>query len=277
VDAVDVERWLRSLKTVPVTRKGASALPDESRPLAPASKAKIKSHMYTLFEHAKRHKLFVGNPIEQVRQGSKRVRKPAVLTIAETVALMSQVPNPMIRLAVLVAGATGLRRSEIRGLKWQEVDTEAHWLHQERGAVGTKLSALKNDGSGEAIPIPEALSVAFLEWRRQALYRADDDWVFASAKMSGRSPIWFDSALVRQLRPAAERANIKKRIGWHTFRRSLATLLASKKEGVKAVQSLMRHADPRITMELYAQGEEDSMREAQKHLTGLFLVDLKAS
>jgi integrase len=57
----------------------------------------------------------------------------------------------------------------------------------------------------------------------------------------------------------------------------LATLLSSKKEGVKVVQSLMRHADPRIAMALYAQGEEEAMRSAQQHLSGLFLVEAKAS
>ena len=57
----------------------------------------------------------------------------------------------------------------------------------------------------------------------------------------------------------------------------MATLLSSKKEGVKVVQSLMRHADPRIAMALYAQGEEEAMRSAQQHLSGLFLVEAKAS
>lgn len=40
----------------------------------------------------------------------------------------------------------------------------------------------------------------------------------------------------------------------------------------------MRHADPRITLVLYAQGEEKSMRAAEEqHLSGLLLVDRLAS
>jgi integrase len=127
------------------------------------------------------------------------------------------------------------------------------------------------------IPIPEALSEAFRRWREQTPYCADGDWVFASPATSGRSPYWFDSALYRQLQPAAERAKITKHIGWHTFRRSLATLLTSKKETVKVVQELMRHADPRIAMEAYAQGEEQDKRAAQEHVSGLFLVEKIAS
>ena len=277
VDAVQVEHWLRSLKTVPMKRQNPPSVLAEPRPLAPASKAKIKSKMYSLFEHAKRHKLCLANPIESVRQGSKRQKKPEVLTLNEIRALMAEVHNPAIRLAVLIAGVTGLRRSEVRGLKWQDIDLQAHWITPAQGSVRKHTTNLKTRASGEAIPIPEALSQAFIEWRNQTAYRADNDWVFASPETSGRSPFWFDSALKRQLRPAARRAGITKGIGWHTFRRSLATVLTAKKESIKIVQELMRHADPRITMALYAQGEEEGKRAAQKHVSGLFLVDEKAS
>jgi hypothetical protein len=41
-------------------------------------------------------------------------------------------------------------------------------------------------------------------------------------------------------------------VGWHTFRHSLATLLVKKKEGIKVAQELMRHADSRTTLDIYA-------------------------
>jgi integrase len=272
VEAVEVEAWLRKLTTVP-NRPG-----ETPRPLAPASKAKIKSRMYSLFEHAKRHKLCDSNPIETVRQGSKRLVNPAVVTLHEAIAIMAEVNSLAFRLAILVACATGLRRSEIRGLKWRDVDMETHWIRPQQGMVRKHETNLKTRASGEPVPIPEALSMAFLAWREQSPYQADDDWVFASPQTAGKRPYWFDAALVRHLRPAAKRANITKHIGWHTFRRSLATLLTARKEGVKVVQSLMRHADPRITLALYAQGEEESMRAAQEqHLSGLFIVDRLAS
>ena len=113
-------------------------------------------------------------------------------------------------------------------------------------------------------------------WRKESVYPSDEDWVFASPARSGRLPYWFDSALSRQLRPAAKRAGITKTIGWHAFRRSLATLLTSKKETVKVVQELILHADPRITMERYAQGVEQAKRAAQEHVSGLFVVEKKA-
>ncbi len=233
--------------------------------------------MYSLFEHARRHKLCEKNPMDTVRQGSKRMKKSDVLAPAETCAIMFEIGNPAIRLAVLVAGATGLRRSETRGLQWHGIDLVNHWLTPTRGMVRKHETDLQTRASGEPIPIPEALTAAFISFRNQSPWCADCDWVFASPATSGRSPYWFDSALDRQIRPAAKRANITKNVGWHTFRRSLATLLSTKKEAVKIVQELMRHADPRITFGLYAQGDEEAKRSAQGHVSELFLVGKKAS
>lgn len=277
VKAVEVEQWLRQLRRVLPPWEKPSLKPAEQPPLSPSSKAKIKSRMYSLFEHAKRHELHNSNPMETVRQGSKRLSKPDVLKLHEIRVLMQEISNPAIRLAVLVAGVTGLRRSEVRGLRWRDIDFHAHWITPTQGSVRTFVTNLKTRASGEPIPIPEALTAAFQEWREKTPYPADEDWVFASPATSGRSPMWFDSALIRHLRPAAERAQLTQRIGWHTFRRSLATLLTSKKEAVKVVQELMRHADPRITLALYAQGEEDAKRAAQEHVSGLFLLQKKAS
>jgi integrase len=260
VKAVEVENWLRSLHN-----------------LAPSSRAKLKSRMYTLFEHAKRYEFCDRNPMESVRQGSKPRTKPAVLSLDEIRAIMDEITTPAIRVAVLVAAATGLRRSELRGLKWKDIDLDRGWLTPTRGSVNKHLTNLKNRPSAATIPISEALVEALLMWRGETPYRGDDDWVFASPATSGRSPYWFDAALTRQLRPAAERAKIAKHIGWHTFRRSLATLLMKKREGVKVVQELMRHANSKITLDVYAQGDEEAKRAAQNHVNGLFVVHSKAS
>ena len=61
--------------------------------------------------------------------------------------------------------------------------------------------------------------------------------------------------------------------GWHTFRHSLATLLVKKREGIKVVQELMRHADSRTTLDIYSQSDDEDKRAAQKHISGLFVVE----
>jgi integrase len=276
VKAVEVEKWLRTLTQVTPawkTAKVGSTVPKPTIKLAPGSKAKIKSRMHTLFAHAKRHELCEKNPIEDVRQGSKRVRKPTTLAIDEVKGIMYQVTSQAIRVAILVAAVTGFRRSEIRGLKWRDIDFIAWAITPERGSIRKHLSNLKTKASGATVPIPEALVVALQQWRSESLYPGDDDWVFASVQTSGRNPLWLDAALQRQLRPAAVRAGVTKYVGWHTFRHSLATLLVKKREGIKVVQELMRHADSRTTLDIYAQSDDEDKRTAQQHVSGLFVVD----
>jgi integrase len=67
-------------------------------------------------------------------------------------------------------------------------------------------------------------------------------------------------------RETAQSVGITKRIGWHTFRRTFATLLKSNGEDVKVMQELMRHADPRTAMTLYAQAVGSDKRRAQTRI-----------
>jgi integrase len=120
--------------------------------------------------------------------------------------------------------------------------------------------------------VRKELADALLEWRSKTPYRGDDDWVFASSTTGGRSPIWLDIVLRNYILPVARENGITKTIGWHTWRRSLASLLAKKKEAIKVVQELLRHSNPQITAELYQQADAEDKRAAQAHVSCLFVV-----
>jgi hypothetical protein len=70
------------------------------------------------------------------------------------------------------------------------------------------------------------------------------------------------------VQPAAKRLGITKQIGWHSFRRTFATLLGVS-EDVKTMQELMRHANSRLTLDLYAQALTPAKRAAHRRLVGL--------
>jgi integrase len=79
----------------------------------------------------------------------------------------------------------------------------------------------------------------------------------------GRRLDWPDAILADYVRPLARKLGIQKRIGWHTFRRTFSTLLLANREDVKVVQELMRHSNPNITLQLYAQAVPQNLRKAQ--------------
>jgi integrase len=288
IKTVAVEKWLSKLKGQDRKRPDGS-IRKKGEKLAPSTKAKLRNQMCALYSHAIRHELHDRNPISGtattegkrgsggVRVSTKRLRTPDILTLDEMKEIISRLRSPILVTAVKLAAVTGFRRSEIRGLKWSDLDVLNLWLNVERGIVRTVETKAKTEASRRGVPIPPELVEVLLAWREQSLYRADNDWMFASEQTGGRSPIWLDVALERHIRPAAEKARIKKRLGWHTFRRSLATIIAAKTKDMKVAQELLRHANSAVTADLYAQGDVEAQRAAQGHVSDLFLVVSKAS
>ena len=207
-----------------------------------------------------------------VRQSGKRLRTPDKLSLAEMHAIIEALPNQMHRVAILIAASTGLRRSEIRGLQWQDVNFDELWLHLRRGIVRTVETKLKTEGSRRGVPLPPDLADLLRDWRGQTPHRADHDWVLASPETNGKKPIWLDMVLQNYIKPVVKRLGITKKVGWHTWRHSLATLLASKGEDVKVTQELLRHSNARITLDVYQEADTAAKRTAQGHTKPLFLV-----
>lgn len=244
VRTVDVETWLHGLS------------------LENPSKAKVRGIMSTIFAHAMRYEWADKNPVALVRQSAKREGVPDVLSAEEIGALLAELREPY-RTAVLLASCTGLRVSELLALKWEDIHFDAGEIRPVRAIVDAHIGALKTEASGRAVPMAGELASALFDWRGICPYNQDSDFVFGSPDMNGTQPYWPDSMLRKIIRPAAERAGITKHIGWHSFRRSLATLLQANGASVKATQDIMRHASSRMTLELYAQSVPEQNRAAQ--------------
>jgi site-specific recombinase XerD len=113
-----------------------------------------------------------------------------------------------------------------------------------------------------------------LRWRRQSIYASDDDYVFASETMRGKQPYWPDNLMKRHIQPVAKAIGIHKKIGWHTFRHSFGTLLKANGEDVKTVQELLRHANSRITLDVYTQAVNSNKRAAQSKVVRMMVSNV---
>jgi integrase len=251
VRTVQVERWLRGLS------------------LANATKAKIRNVMHVIFAHACRHEWWDKNPISLVRQSGKRQKSPEVLELEELKKLLAELKNPAHALVFLTA-TTGLRVSEALGLKWFDVDFSGGLIQPSRAVVHQHQGDMKTEASQKPVPIAGALLEALRDWSRQAPYRQPGDWVFASPDLAGKQPYWPETMLKCYVHPAAKRVGITKVLGWHSFRRTFATLLRGGAEDLKTVQELMRHANSRLTLDVYAQALTPAKRAA--HLKVVELI-----
>jgi integrase len=264
IRTVDVEAWLHQL------------LRKDGRPLANNTKAKIRSLMSVLFNHAIRYEwLEQGrNPITMVRQSAKRMLIPEVIEVGETAALLKKLDS-CFRLMVLMAATTGLRRGELFALKWADVDFSNLEIRVTRFIFRQVVGKCKTEGSCRPIPIDASVAADLWVWQNTSQYRQPEDWVFASPHTHGLRPFWPDSTLAKVIRPAAGKAGIRKRIGWHTFRHSFSTLLAGNGENVKVVQELMRHASVRCTLEIYSQARAVEKRRAHERVVQMLRRDVE--
>jgi len=250
VRTIQVESWLRTL------------------PLAKSSCAKIRNLMSVLFNHACRYELFDRNPIHLVRQSAKRRRTPTVLMPAEIKALVDNL-SIRERTLVLLAVSTGLRQSELFGLKWGDIHLLQGTMNVTRSIVYGVVGPCKTESSQKPVPVHQLVADALLAWRKQSPYTKPEDWIFASRRHRGRHPFWGQAILRKYVRPVAEKVGIQKSIGWHTFRHTYSTLLRSVGTEFKVMQELLRHSTLRSTLDVYTQAITPAKHAAQAAVLSL--------
>jgi len=186
-----------------------------------------------------------------------------------TVAYMS----PMIYVAVW----TGLRVSEVIGLKWRCIHADSITI-EERYCRGD-WSVPKTDASAVTIGVEpqviarilrlKSLSVeirAGVATRKYKLVKSDEPnaLVFQSVK-NGR-PMNDQNILKRHLQPAARKLGLPF-VNWRCLRTSHATWLVQAGADPKSVQGQMRHSRISTTMDIYAQIVPASQRRALQQLS----------
>jgi integrase len=244
VRTVEVEQWLHSL------------------PYAPATRSKIRNIMSTLFNHGIRHEWIHRNPITKVRASAKRLREPDVLSPAELSALIAELPLRE-KAMVMLAASTGLRRSEFIALTWRDIDPLLIQVNVLRSCVRNHFGDTKTEASRRPVPLHSSVVQCLNEWRKKSKHNGDDDFLFPSNRKEGKQPITPDMVLKKVIRPALVRAKIiGKVIGWHSFRHSLATNLRAAGADLKTAQELLRHANSRITLDIYTRAISATKREA---------------
>jgi integrase len=261
VKAVEVEDWLKSLSK------------------ANGTKAKIREVFGAAFRHGMRYELFPANPIANVRQVRRRTIEPSILEPAETASILRELEGvEPVRTAFLIAAVTGMRRGELFGLKWEDVDFGRAILHIRRSFVDGVEGLPKTESSRRPLPIPPQALEALKAWKKKSSFTSLGDWVFASDWSFGKQPLWPGTLWSRNVKPAITRAKITKpKLGWHTLRRSYASLLFSTGASLRVSMELMRHSTAEMTLATYAQSVGDEKRDAGDKVALLVIGNNKAA
>jgi hypothetical protein len=149
----------------------------------------ISASMSVVFNHGIRHEICNRNPIQLVRKSAKRKLVPVILSANEVQRLLS-VLRVRERPLVLLAFGTGLRMSELFGLKWHDIDLQKDEISVTRSIVFQVVGQCKTEVSQKPLPLDSV-------WPRHCTYGGStpaierpDDWVFASPAARGQKTYW---------------------------------------------------------------------------------------
>jgi integrase len=134
------------------------------------------------------------NPVEAATVGKKRwARERRILTDENTVVLFEVLPH-VLQVILKTLDCTGMRISELLGLRWKHVNTDTGWLRIEERYYRGDIDVPKTEGSVREVPLGNLLE----DYRRMKPAAADpEDHVFARTDASGE-PLW-DSGIRKTL------------------------------------------------------------------------------
>jgi integrase len=224
---------------------------------------------------AMREELVSRNVTALVRVPVPRPQKPATWTVDEARRFLESARadgDPLYAGYVLML-VLGLRRGELLGLGWEDIDLgaeEAYVRWQVQRVKGELLRRRTKTAASEApLPLPE-ICVKALEQRRATEAR----WRLSAGES------WADSGLVltttlgdaidprnfhRYFKARAARAGVPV-VSVHATRRTCASLLVALDVHPRVAMAILRHSKIAVTMDIYSQVSSASTRLALKRL-----------
>lgn len=251
------------------------------RGLSPKTVRNVLSYLHSVFEHAIDRGWVVENPVRRAARPKRRRAgdinpdlqfltldelEGVIRAIPEGVVVRQPAPTrrgrrgpapppppdvlgPVLRVLVRTAAMTGLRRSELLGLRWRDIDWTAQRVRVRNVVVrGEHSTAGKSDlSTRRSVPLADRLLTELDTWSRKSVFTTDDDLVFAHPQ-SGKA---LDGTKVtRRFQQACRDAGVRV-VRFHDLRHTFATRLAASGQPLRTIQEFLGHADAKTT-QIYA-------------------------
>ncbi len=236
--------------------------------LSSTTVAAIHNFLHTALDGAVRREMLSRNVCDLVSPPRKVHEEMKPLSPEQIHSLLNVAKGHPNEALFILALATGMRRGELLGLKWQDIDFEKGVLRVRRtlSRVPTKMveelgasyieAETKTKRSRRSIVLADFAIEALKQHRERQLVakqRAGDSWqehdyVFCSSVGRYLSP--GHNALV-QLKKLLEKAGLPD-IRFHDLRHSSATMLLMMGVHPKIVQEILGHSDISMTLNIYS-------------------------
>jgi integrase len=198
------------------------------------------------FNQAIKWELLDKSPFKNIKLLKIPERSPGFLTKEDFLVLLNNITQEWLRSIVIFAVNTGMRRSEIVNLKWENVDLERNTI-----LVANSESFKTKSGRQRIIPI-NLLAKRILITRERI-----SPYVFVNYK--GQK--MYDNYLGQCFRKSVRNAKLEAKISFHSLRHTFASWLVQSGVGIYEVQKLLGHSSISVT-QVYAHLSENELHSA---------------
>ena len=243
----------------------------QSKGLSAKTVRNIHQIISSAMQLAREQKLITANPAEDCALPRLEHREMQTLPVEQLQSFLREAKDSGVFELYYLELTTGLRRGELLGLKWEDIDLERGDLRVRRQIArinGEVVEApLKTKNAYRTLPLAED-TIGVLEAQRKKT--GDSPWVFPSPTGGPISP---DSVL-RMLHRVLKRAGLP-RVRFHDLRHTFATLALQNGVDVKTVSGMLGHFSAGFTLDTYAHVTTASQRQAAKTMGNLLSSSLQ--
>ncbi len=243
------------------------------RKLSSRTLYRVFATLNTMLKQAVRWNMIWRNPCECVTAPAKGRSEIAVLDESHALALLDGLRDTTLSAPVHLTLLTGLRRGELLGLKWGDVDFERRSLIVRRSLeqIGAGVSAFndtKTLRSRRPVPLSaQAVDLLTGHRARQNAVRLQSpgynaaDMIFPDAATGlPWDPGRFSEAFRRAVK------QLKVQVTFHGLRHSYATIALRARVPMKIVSDILGHTTTATTADLYTHVLEDMQHEAAERV-----------
>ncbi len=262
---------LESLGVADVRRMTGSVSSQASSATAKESHRVLRSALSA----ACREELISRNVAQLVPAPRVQVRELKPWSLDETLTFLEEARKDPLYAAFVLAVALGLRRGEILGLRWSDIDLERQTLtvrNQLQRVQKELYSDTTKNRRTRTVPLP-LMCIAPLRWQRLRQQgqrdQAGDKWEDSGYVFTSRTGRPIEPRnLSRSFERIADDAKLR-RIRLHDTRHGCATLLFAAGVPARVVMEILGHSQIAVTMNIYTHVSDDSRREAMGHMDRL--------
>lgn len=267
ITPLDIQRYIIYLRTTYRSKQGK-----------PISDKTIRHHYCVLtliFSFAMEQEIINKNPMDKVECPKLARKKVNAFTDEQAAAFFSLLPQCSIdfRCMLYLLITIGLRRGELLGLQWKDIDFEGCTIEIKRNITYTPQSGLvidtpKTENSERVVPLLPYLAKLLKEYKKEMYpFSKAAAFVFPSkdCDTTPRDP----NAITRKVKYFMKKHNLPD-MSPHDLRHSCATLLLGNGADIKSVQEILGHTDASTTLNFYVRTDLEQMKEATNKMAAAF-------